>query len=536
MTRNEAALAATEDAEPLPAALMRSALEFHLAERYEMARDLYAKVLKQDPANAVALHHLGLIEHVGGRHAAAAEWIGKAIACKPDYAQAYANLTAVLRAARQFDNAIESAKQAIALDPGFAAAHSNLGNVLEDKGDPEAALAAYLEACRLDPYFVEAHTNAADLMRKLGRCETGLRICEAISAKRPDAAIVHFCAGNLLRELLRPDEAAAAYGQALALRPGFADAHCNFGNILQHRGDLDGAIAAYRRAIALKPDMAEAHCNLGAAYETARRITEASEAYAKALALNPDLLGVRTQLCYLRRCACDWTGPSGEETDLAERVARHQSPIPPFALLSMEIPPAIQLHVARLWAASLRAKPSFAHRRPAPGKKKKLKIGYLSGDFHRHATAHLMAELFERHDRTRFEIIAYSLGRDDRSEMRYRLGRAFDRFVDLHDLNDTEAAQLIHADQIDILVELKGYTQHARSEIAAFRPAPIQVNFLGYPGTMGAHFIDYIIADPITLPMDQQAFYDERIVHLPDCYQPNDSRRRIADKTPSRAE
>jgi len=147
-----------------------------------------------------------------------------------------------------------------------------------------------------------------------------------------------------------------------------------------------------------------------------------------------------------------------------------------------------------------------------------------------------MAELFERHDRTRFEIIAYSLGRDDRSEMRYRLGKAFDRFVDLHDLGDMQAAQRIHADQIDILVELKGYTQHARSEIAAFRPAPIQVNFLGYPGTMGADFIDYIIADPVTLPMDQQAFYDERIVHLPDCYQPNDSRRRTADKTPSRAE
>ncbi len=534
MMRNEAALAITENVEPSATELMRSALEFHVAERYEIARDLYAQVLAQDPANAIAWHHLGLIEHVGGKHAAAAECIGKAVACKPNYAEAYANLTAVFRAAHKFEAALECAEKAIALDPSFAAAHSNFGNVLEDKGDLEAALAAYLEACRLDPFFIEAHTNAAEILRKCGRCAEALRICEAISANRPDAAMPHFCAGNILRDLSRPNELEAAYGRALALRPGFAEVHCNLGNILQHRGDLEGAVTAYGRAIALKPDMAEAHCNLGAAYETGRRISEAVDAYAKALALNPDLLGVRTQLSYLRRSACDWTH-ADEEMDLAERVARHQGPIPPFALLSMEISPAIYLHVARLWAGSMRAKPAFAHRRPEPGARGRLKIGYLSADFHRHATAHLMAELFERHDRTRFEIIAYSLGQDDRSEMRYRLGRAFDRFVDLHDLDDMNAARRINDDGIDILVELKGYTQHARSEIAAFRPVPIQVSFIGYPGTMGADFIDYIIADPITLPMDQQVFYDERIVHLPDCYQPNDSRRRVADKTPSRA-
>ncbi len=202
MTRNEAAFAAKETAEP--AALMRSALEFHMAERYDMARDLYGQVIALNPTDAVAWHHLGLIEHVAGHHAAAVELIGRAIAFRPDYAQAYANLIAVFRAARQFDKAMENAKKAVALDPRFAPAHSNLGNVLEDKGDLEAALAAYLEACRLDPFFVEAHTNTADLLRKLGRHESALKVCEAISAKRPEAAHPYFCAGNILREIMRP--------------------------------------------------------------------------------------------------------------------------------------------------------------------------------------------------------------------------------------------------------------------------------------------------------------------------------------------
>ncbi|HLH10430.1 MAG TPA: tetratricopeptide repeat protein [Methylovirgula sp.] len=532
MTRNEAALAARDID---PAALMRNALEFHLAERYDMARELYQELLTLEPTNAVAWHHLGLIEHAAGHHARAAELISRAVAFRPDYAEAYANLTAVLRTARQLDQALEAARKAIALNPNFAPAHSNLGNILEDRGELELALAAYLEACRLDPYFVEAHTNAAEILRKLKRHAEGLELCAAISAKRPEAAMPHFCAGNLRRDLLQLDEAAAAYRRALALRPVFVEALCNLGNMLLQRGDADSAIGAYRQAIALRPDMAELHCNLGAAYETARRVGEAIASYARALELDPDLIGVRTQLAYMRRCACDWSRIE-EETELAGRIPHYRNPIPPFALLNMDLPAAAQRHAARLWAQSLHARPAFDQGQRECAQSNKIRIGYLSADFHRHATAHLIAELFERHDRSRFEIIAYSHGEDDGSEIRYRLGRAVDRFVDLHELDDRAAAQRIYDDRIDILVELKGYTQMARSEIAAFRPAPVQVNYLGYPGTMGAEFIDYIIADPITLPMDAQEFYDEKIVHLPDCYQPNDSRRRVADRTPPRAE
>ncbi|MGB8278336.1 MAG: tetratricopeptide repeat protein [Methylovirgula sp.] len=517
--------------------LMHGALEFHAAGHFDMARDLYLQVLAAEPDNAVAWHHLGLIAHVGGDHAAAADHVGKAIAFKPDYVQAFSNLAAIHRAMRNFTAAAASAEQAIALDPHFAPAHSNLGNVREDQGDFEGALAAYREAYRRDPHFVEAHTNAAELLRKLKRHEEGLAICDAIVDKRPDAARPYFCAGNILRELLRAEEAIAAFRQAIALQPRFAEAYCNLGNLLLRQGAFEEAIAAYQEAIAINPTIAQTYCNLGAAYELAQRSADALDAYAKAMALDPNLIGVEVQLYHQRRVACDWDGIEKDEASLLARVADCKDALPPFAFLSMESSPAAQLQVARLWAGALHARPCFTHQRPEAGaEKKKLKIGYLSGDFHRHATAHLMAELFERHDRTRFEIIAYSHGMDECSEMRYRLGKAFDAFVDLRNLDDRQAAQRIHADGIDILVELKGYTQLARSEIAAHRPSPIQVNYLGYPGTMGSDFIDYVIADPITLPMQQQPFYDEKIVHLPDCYQPNDTQRRVADLTPARAD
>jgi protein O-GlcNAc transferase len=210
-------------------------------------------------------------------------------------------------------------------------------------------------------------------------------------------------------------------------------------------------------------------------------------------------------------------------------------PAHPFAVLSMGAGAPLQMRVARAFAENFKTPTFELAREKYPGARK-LKIGYLSADFCRHATALLMAGLFERHDKSRFEIIAYSHGPDDQSELSLRLRRSFDGFVDIRAMTDDAAARRIEADKIDILVELKGYTKGARAGIAARRPTPVQVSYVGFPGTMGADFADYVIADPIVLPMSEQAFYREKIVHLPHCYQPNDPKRLIADITPTRAE
>jgi len=215
-------------------------------------------------------------------------------------------------------------------------------------------------------------------------------------------------------------------------------------------------------------------------------------------------------------------------------MARRGIRVPPFYLLSTPASASDQLICARHWATSISPpRKALFHHQPC-AERERIRLGYLSGDFHQHATAQLMAELFEYHDRDRFEVFAYSYGPDDDSPMRVRLAAAFDRLVDIRALSHRKAADLIHADQVDILVDLKGYTRHARPAISAYRPAPVQVSYLGYPATMGADFIDYIIVDPFIVPSSQQPFFSERLVHLPRSYQANDRRREVADARTSR--
>ena len=517
------------------AELLANALEYFRAGRYAEAETTYAEILEHEPRHFLCLHHLGLIAHHRGKHADAARLIEQAIAAKPDYVEALSNLGAVHRALGDIDASLAATRQAVALAPEFAQAHSNLGNALEDQGLLDEALAAYREAASLNPGFVEAQTNCANVLRKLGRCEEAAAVCEHVIKHRPDSAEPYFSLGNILKELNQPGESIRAYRRALALRPDFAEVYANLGNVLQGEEAFQEALEAYRQALSLRPDLAEVHANMGAALESLGRLKDAIESYRHAIKLNPKLLVIRIWLHHKRRLICDWDGIKAEECELCTLMTSASEPIHPFQTLSMGLDPAVQLQVARLYADSYTAA-AVEHRREEFTSARKLRIGYLSSDFCRHATALLMAELFESHDKSCFEIFAYSHGPDDRSELGMRLRAAFDEFVDLRAMTDDEAAKRIKADRIDILIELKGYTKGARTGISARKPAPVQVSFLGFPGTMGAGFINYIIADPFVLPMSQQPFYSEKIVHLPYCYQPNDTKRLISNITPTRIE
>ncbi|ACB94094.1 tetratricopeptide repeat protein [Beijerinckia indica] len=515
---------------------LMTALDYHRAGRLDQAADLYQRILLAEPDHFLCLHHLGLIAHQKGDLDTAIAWIEKAIRVKPDYAEALANLAALYRAKGLLTQAVETGRTAVLHGQDHVPAHCNLGGALEDQGEWEAALACYRRAVAINPAFIEGAMNAANVLRRLHRHEEALQTCEALIACRPDAAEPHMVLGNILRDLGQFDAALAAYEQALALRPDFAPVYNSLGNLLQRRGQYQEAHDAYATAIQLQPNLAQAHAGLGVTLDSLGHPDQAIEAFRMALVYDPKRIDLRLWLHHRRRAICDWTGIMEEEAELLRLFKTEPHVGAPFPLISMDTSAAEQYRLCRAFGQSYDNKRQAYTHSPRPRGSRKVRIGYLSNDFYRHATALLMVELFERHDRDQFEIIAYSHGPDDSSELALRTREAFDRFVDIRALSDTEAAALIHREEIDILVDLKGYTNDARTAILGLRPAPIQVNFIGFPGTMGVDFIDYIIADAFVLPMDQQPFFSEKIVHMPFSYQPNDTRRMIADLTPTRAD
>jgi protein O-GlcNAc transferase len=315
-----------------------------------------------------------------------------------------------------------------------------------------------------------------------------------------------------------------------------AEAHSNLGNALRDQGKLEEAHAAFSEAIRIKPDYAEAFYNHGVVLQELNRFDEALASYDNALALKPDHARSFGGAIDCVNKLSDWRRATALANDISAHVSQRKSGISPFTLLGYSGDPLLQLQCARNFAADGVQRPSQRFWNGMIWRRDKVRVAYLSADFYQHATSYLMAELFERHDRSRFEIIAVSFGVDDKSEMRKRLMARFDQFYDVRSRNNEEVAKLLYDQHIDIAIDLKGYTQLSRPGILAHRPSPIQASYLGFPGTMGADFIDYIIADQTVAPFEHQPFFTEKIVHLPDCYQVNDTKRKIAERTPTRQE
>lgn len=420
--------------------------------------------------------------------------------------------------------------------PEEAVARSNHGEALRRRGRLAEAEAHHRRALAWLPDFGGVHFNLGLTLQALGRLHEAVEAYGEAARLMPGLAAAPCNQGVLLRALGRLDEAEAALRDAIARDAALMPAWLNLGSVLQARARLEPAIACYRSALALRPELAEGHANLGIALKEMGRIAESLPEFERALVLGlPDAGGVLAQLVQQRRHLCRWGG-------LVERSARlvaavrdgATQQVHPWIFLGEGAGPALELACAQRYSAwRTRSIPAgaFRHQR---GARERLRIGYLSGDFHEHATAALIAELIERHDRRRVEVVGYSYGPDDGGPMRRRLRTAFDRFVDLSAVPHAEAAARIHDDGVDILVDLKGHTQNARIEIAAHRPAPVQAQWLGYPGTVGAAFFDYVIGDPVVTPFEQQGDFAERIVQLPVCYQPNDRTRPIGP-TPTRA-
>jgi protein O-GlcNAc transferase len=498
---------------------------------FEDALAAYRRALELKPDLAEACNNLGVVLQRQGKFAQALDAYDRAIKLRPgDFEIAY-NRAVALQQQGRLEEAGAAYRDLIRQSPS-SLVYLNLGSVEQDLGRLDAALAAFDQAIALDRSFAPAHFNRGVILQLQGRLDEGVAAYGAAMNLRPGYVEAATNAAIVLQELGRLDDAVQGFELAAALNPDAAEPYNNLGIALLARGQPAEAVTAFQRALALKPDYAQAFYNMGNAWRELGKPEGAIAAYGQALRLRPDDADAFAQLAYQRRRACDWTNDTADQQKLLDLV-RGGARVPPFFLLATAAGPAGQLACARRWVEPFGrvAPPAYM---PSPARQDdRIRLGYLSADFHQHATAYLTAELFERHDRARFEVVAYSYGPDDGSPMRRRLERAFDRFVDIRPLSHAQAAQRIHADGIDILIDLKGHTLGARTAIMAARPAPVQVNYLGYPGTMGADFIDYIVVDPTVVPPDQQPYFSEKLVTLPGCYQPNDSRRDTA-AVPSR--
>ncbi|MGA7712692.1 MAG: tetratricopeptide repeat protein [Rhizomicrobium sp.] len=507
---------------------LRKACDAHVKGQIDEAENLYRKVLKKKPDEITALHHLGVIHLDRGQFDIAAELIGKSIARDKKSPEAYSNLGLVLAAQGKLEEAAAAHRRAIALDPNNPVSCCNYANLLIDQGNLGEAIQYFHKAVSLKPDYAAGYYNlgvALQQQKKSGEAAQAFENCIRFAPRMAEAYCNLGCSRMELRER---EKAVAAYKTAIAIKANFPEAYNNLGRSLVELGRNEEAINAFRQAVALQPGYAVAQLNLIIALRKHGQLSDAVEACRGALAAVPAHIATRIESINLKQHACDW---SSYDSDM-QQMLNLDSVVEPFVLLSTPSSAAQQLVCAQTFSSQIPRNVAFAHNRTK--RSDRIRVGYLSCDFHLHATAFLMAELFERHDRSRFEICAYAYDRDDGSDIRQRLVKGFDRFVDLYSTFDGDAAKRIYEDEVDILVDLKGYTGNARMNILVDRPAPIQVNYVGYPGTMGADYIDYIIADPIVTPKEHQPFYAEKIVQLPHCYQPNDTKRQILDQTPSR--
>jgi protein O-GlcNAc transferase len=539
--------------------------------RLDQAESICREILQRQPAHSAALLLRGAIELQTGRTAQGAASIFGSIQCNPSQPGAYTLLGEALLDLNRPQEALRNYEAALEMDSRLVPAHLGRGNALLDLQRPAEALASYDEVLHIQPNHAVALFNRGNALSSLKRYDAAIESYGLAIAANPAYTAAHNNLGGVLKSLHEPERALASFDAAIAIDANFVEAWNNRGVVLNELRRPAEALQAFDCVLRLRPEMPEAHIGRGGALRALNRSIEAIDSYERALAVRsgdgeamrclaetllfvgqPDQAArcyagllksgpafdfVAGALLHAQQQCADWStrAPAASYENVHRAVLEGRRADLPFSFLAVSDSAAAQLQCARTFMADVsvaagprRTDRSYGHDR--------LRIAYVSADFRQHAVSHLLAGLFERHDRRRFEIIAISLRPEEASPMGERIKRAFCRFVDVSGHTDEAVAQLMRDMEIDIAVDLVGLTNGQRPKILARRPAPIQVNYLGFPGTSGASFIDYIIADAFVVPSECRRFYAEKVVYLPDCFQANDDRREITDKLMTRRE
>ena len=523
----------------------------------------YLKAIETCPTFAVAWSNLGCVFNAQGEIWLAIHHFEKAVQLDPNFLDAYINLGNVLKEARIFDRAvaaylraltlspsnavvhgnlacvyyeqglidlaIDTYKRAIELQPNFPDAYCNLANALKEKGQVAEAENCYNTALELCPTHADSLNNLANIKREQGRIEEATRLYLKALEVFPEFAAAHSNLASVLQQQGKLNEALMHYKEAIRISPTFADAYSNMGNTLKEMSDVQGALQCYSRAIQINPAFADAHSNLASIHKDSGNIPEAIQSYRTALKLKPDFPDAFCNLTHCLQIICDWTDYDGRMKKLvaivADQIDKNRLPsVHPHHSMLYPLTHQQRKAIAAKHASLCLEKVSILHKQPYsfPLRKlegRKLKIGYLSSDFGNHPTSHLMQSVPGMHDKRRFEIFSYALSPDDGTAFRSKIMNGSDHFVDFSTIPcNGSAADRIYSDGIDILVNMNGYTKGARNEIFALKPAPLQVMWLGYPGTSGASYMDYIITDAVTSPISLADQYSEKLAYMKDTF------------------
>jgi predicted O-linked N-acetylglucosamine transferase (SPINDLY family) len=518
-----------------PPAAFQHAVMLYQQRRLDGAEKLLEQMLQRNAGHADALHLLGIIAQETGRPQRAASLLGKAVKLKPRAAPLHDALASTLNDLGRKTEALAHWNKAVELDPGFADAWVNRGSLLKSLNRTNEAVASYDRALALAPNFAEAYFNVAVVLGSLGRFDEALDRCDRAIALMPDFVEAHFSRGTILANLRRDAEALTSFEQAIARKPDHAEAYYNIGTSLLGLGRAREAIGYFDRAIALKPDHAEAYHNRGAAQQELALFGDAIASQEKALALRPDFAFLEGDLLQLRLAVCGWHNFIVIAELLTVRAMKGEQVFAPFAALLATHDPILQRRAAEIYVAA--KYPADGRLGPTPHRSHhdKIRIGYFSADFREHPVSYLMVGLFENHDRALFHTVGFALGPDTWDPMAARVASGFDKFIDGRTMSDQDIARLARENCIDIAVDLGGFTLHARPGIFALRAAPVQVSYIGYLGTMGAQYIDYIVADPIMIPEGDRRYYAEKIAYLPS-FQSNTTDRPVSATPVARAD
>jgi predicted O-linked N-acetylglucosamine transferase (SPINDLY family) len=553
----------------MTAAQLQDALRLRRGGRLAEAAQIYAEVLKTNPQDFEALHALGILCYQTGQLEEAERLVAKAVESNPNAPDAHYNHACLLQKLDRCNEAMTAFDAALALKPGYVEALANRGNTLMSLKRHEDALASFDTLVALRPDIPQAWNNRAGALRVLNRFPEALADYGKALSLKPDYVEALDGRGTARAVERKLEEALSDFDAALRLSPGYKDALLHRADVLVALERYREAVAAYEQYFAKAPGSAEAWHSMAACLRKLNRREEALSFLDKALALSPDDPAIRTTRAHTlfelyrfeeaareydavskreaapwpqgyralsRLHCCDWSSLEADRANISASIAAGEFVLDPMGHVFLCRSMAEHRACAGIWVREkcppvsppLASGKAYRHER--------IKLAYLSADFRSHATAFLMAGVFEHHDRSRFETIAISFGSNDNSAVRRRLEAAFDRFIDVEQERDESIARLIREMEVDIAVDLKGYTSDSRPGILAFKPAPVQVSYLGYPGTMAADYVDYLLADRVVVPEEHEGYYSENIVYLPHSYQCNDNRREIAPFAPSRPE